>query len=176
MVQMMYLESLPIQKHSCMSSKQEWSQNQASFQMYLRCSRSLRRASPWCRKHHTVWTCPSCISADDQPTADMWAALTRETWRARLRGVQRNVEVSLTLLAVDGATRCQAHAPGQRRWAVSRAGAHCRHSWRRLRRCHSRRLVPLNTVLVCQYGSLQVVSAALCHRGYIHQRRCGRRC
>jgi hypothetical protein len=23
----------------------------------------------------------------------MWAALTRETWRARLRGVQRNVEV-----------------------------------------------------------------------------------
>ena len=31
--------------------------------------------------------------ADDQQTADMWAALTRETWRARLRGVQRNVEV-----------------------------------------------------------------------------------
>lgn len=29
----------------------------------------------------------------------MWAALTRETWRARLRGVQRNVEVRLTFLA-----------------------------------------------------------------------------
>ena len=52
----------------------------------------------------------------------MWAALTRETWRARLRGVQRNVEVRLTLLAVDGVTRCQAYAPGQRRWAVQQGG------------------------------------------------------
>lgn len=30
----------------------------------------------------------------------MWAALTRETWRARLRGVQRNVEVWQALLSV----------------------------------------------------------------------------
>lgn len=33
-------------------------------------------------------------------TAGMWKELTRETWRARLRGVQRNVEVWQALLSV----------------------------------------------------------------------------
>jgi hypothetical protein len=44
---------------------------------------------------------------DDQQTADMWAGLTRETWRARLRGVQRNVEVwSWNSLALSSQTLC----------------------------------------------------------------------
>lgn len=39
-------------------------------------------------------------AADETLTADMWKELTRETWRARLRGVQRNVEVWQALLSV----------------------------------------------------------------------------
>ena len=37
---------------------------------------------------------------DDSQRAEMWRSLTREVWRTRLRGVQRNVEVWQALLSV----------------------------------------------------------------------------
>ena len=41
-----------------------------------------------------------CGGADDAQRAEMWRSLTREVWRTRLRGVQRNVEVWQALLSV----------------------------------------------------------------------------
>ena len=64
--------------------------------------------------------------ADDQQTADMWAALTRETWRARLRGVQRNVEVSRAVNPDDLAV-CSTWTPqGSGAGLCSRAVEICR--------------------------------------------------
>lgn len=37
---------------------------------------------------------------DDAQRAEMWQSLTREIWRTRLRGVQRNVDVWQALLSV----------------------------------------------------------------------------
>lgn len=42
--------------------------------------------------------CGVCV--DDAQRAEMWRSLTREIWRTRLRGVQRNVEVWQALLSV----------------------------------------------------------------------------
>ena len=37
---------------------------------------------------------------DDAQRADMWRELTRDVWRTRLKGVQRNVDVWQALLSV----------------------------------------------------------------------------
>ena len=40
------------------------------------------------------------LCADDAQRADMWRELTRDVWRTRLKGVQRNVDVWQALLSV----------------------------------------------------------------------------
>ena len=44
--------------------------------------------------------CVNVVAAGDEPAAEARRALTRDMWRGRLRGVQRNVEVWQALLSV----------------------------------------------------------------------------